>query len=86
MPETRTEPRWLDHDQQRSWRALALGIEPPESDVMKRPPYSATESVFGRGMPTFIIVFGVVLMAVGGFTGASWVEKKFARTPAREGE
>jgi len=25
VPETRTEPRWLDHDQQRSWRALVLG-------------------------------------------------------------
>ncbi len=47
--------------------ALALGIEPPERDVMKRPPYSATESVFGRGMPTFIIIFGVVLsiLAIG---------------------
>jgi DNA-binding MarR family transcriptional regulator len=25
VPETRTEPRWLDQDQQRSWRALVLG-------------------------------------------------------------
>ena len=49
--------------------ALALGIEPPESDVMKRPPYSATESVFGRGMPTFIVVFGVVLSILGLVTG-----------------
>ena len=31
---------------------------------MKRPPYSATESVFGRGMPTFIIVFGIVLSII----------------------
>jgi Ca2+-transporting ATPase len=48
--------------------ALALGIEPPEQDVMKRPPYSATESVFGRGMVTFIILFGVILsiIALGG--------------------
>jgi Ca2+-transporting ATPase len=48
--------------------ALALGIEPPEKDVMDRPPYSATESIFGRGMPTFIIVFGIVLsiLALGG--------------------
>ena len=44
--------------------ALALGIEPPEKNVMKRPPYSATESVFGRGMPTFIILFGVVLSLI----------------------
>jgi Ca2+-transporting ATPase len=44
--------------------ALALGIEPPEKDVMARPPYSATESVFGRGMPTFIVVFGIVLSII----------------------
>jgi Ca2+-transporting ATPase len=44
--------------------ALALGIEPAEKNVMERPPYSATESVFGRGMPTFIIVFGVVLSII----------------------
>ena len=30
--------------------ALALGIEPPERDVMNRPPYSATESVFGLSL------------------------------------
>lgn len=41
--------------------ALALGIEPAEKNVMNRPPYSATESVFGRGMPQFIVVFGIVL-------------------------
>jgi Ca2+-transporting ATPase len=48
--------------------ALALGIEPPEKDVMNRPPYSATESIFGRGMPTFIVLFGIVLsiLALGG--------------------
>ena len=44
--------------------ALALGIEPAEKDVMNRPPYSATESVFGRGMPRFIIVFGIVLSII----------------------
>ncbi|WP_374685849.1 cation-translocating P-type ATPase [Promineifilum sp.] len=44
--------------------ALALGIEPAEKNVMHRPPYSATESVFGRGMPTFIVVFGVVLSLI----------------------
>ena len=29
--------------------ALALGVEPAESNVMKRPPYPTTESVFSRG-------------------------------------
>ena len=27
------------------------------------------------GIPHGVLVFGVVLMAVGGFAGASWVEK-----------
>jgi Ca2+-transporting ATPase len=44
--------------------ALALGIEPPEKNVMNRPPYSATESVFGRGMVAFIILFGIVLSII----------------------
>ena len=52
--------------------ALALGIEPPERDVMNRPPYSATESVFGRGMVTFIIVFGVVL-SIAALGGGYWL-------------
>jgi len=30
------------------------------------------------GIPYGIIVFAVVLMAVGGFMGATWVEKKMA--------
>jgi Ca2+-transporting ATPase len=52
--------------------ALALGIEPPERDVMNRPPYSATESVFGRGMVTFIIVFGVIL-SIAALGGGYWL-------------
>src|SRR4030067_3227319 len=44
--------------------ALALGVEPPEKDVMRRPPYSSTESVFGRGMVSFIIAMGVVMSLI----------------------
>jgi hypothetical protein len=29
------------------------------------------------GLPYGLVVFGVVLMALGGFAGASWIEKKF---------
>jgi soluble lytic murein transglycosylase len=29
-------------------------VEPAEKNVMKRPPYTATESIFGRGMMQFI--------------------------------
>jgi P-type Ca2+ transporter type 2C len=44
--------------------ALALGVEPAEKNVMKRPPYSSTESVFGRGMLTFILGMGAVMSIV----------------------
>jgi Ca2+-transporting ATPase len=41
--------------------ALALGVEPAEERIMKRPPYSSTESVFGRGAVPFIIGMGIVM-------------------------
>ena len=44
--------------------ALALGVEPGEEGVMRRPPFSSEESIFGRGMATFIIVMGVVMSIV----------------------
>ncbi len=50
--------------------ALALGVEPPERDVMQRPPYTASESVFGRGMVQFIIGIGVIMSALA--IGAAW--------------
>ena len=50
--------------------ALALGVEPAEKDVMKRPPYSATESIFGRGMAQFIIGIGTLMSIIS--IGAAW--------------
>ena len=51
--------------------ALALGVEPAEEDVMRRPPQAATASIFGRGMVAFIVVLGLaaslVSLAVGLF-------------------
>lgn len=44
--------------------ALALGVEAAEVDVMKRRPYSSTESVFGRGAVSFIVVMGLFLSVV----------------------
>ena len=44
--------------------ALALGVEPAEDDVMKRPPRSATESIFGGGTTQFIVIFGLILSVV----------------------
>jgi Ca2+-transporting ATPase len=44
--------------------ALALGVEGAEKNVMRRPPRSSQESIFGRGMATFIIVFGILMSLV----------------------
>jgi Ca2+-transporting ATPase len=44
--------------------ALALGVEPAEKNVMKRPPYSSSESIFGRGMVPFIVVIGIVMSLI----------------------
>jgi len=44
--------------------ALALGVEPAEEDVMKRPPISSAESIFGHGMVPFIIVLGIVMSLI----------------------
>jgi Ca2+-transporting ATPase len=50
--------------------ALALGMEPAEKNVMKRPPYSATQSIFGRGMAQFIIGIGIVMSIIS--IAAAW--------------
>ena len=44
--------------------ALALGVEPAEKNVMKRPPYSATESIFGGGMARFIVGIGAAMSII----------------------
>jgi Ca2+-transporting ATPase len=40
---------------------LALGIEPPEPDVMSRSPYDPKESFFGRGLGWQIVWIGVLM-------------------------
>ena len=41
--------------------ALALGVEPAEKNVMKRPPRTRAEGIFGREMVSFILVIGVLM-------------------------
>ncbi|MGH9690245.1 MAG: cation-translocating P-type ATPase [Candidatus Acidiferrales bacterium] len=41
--------------------ALALGLEPAESDTMRRPPYPPRESIFARGMGWHIIWMGLLM-------------------------
>lgn len=40
--------------------ALALSVEPAEENIMNRPPYPPTESIFGRGMGREIILLGLL--------------------------
>ena len=44
--------------------ALALGVEPPEEDVMDRPPRPAGETIFGRGVVPYIGGFGTLMAAL----------------------
>ena len=44
---------------------LALTLEPPERNIMKRPPFAPTESVFSRGMGRDIIWIGLLMGLVG---------------------
>ncbi|AFY70464.1 ATPase, P-type (transporting), HAD superfamily, subfamily IC [Thalassoporum mexicanum PCC 7367] len=40
--------------------ALALAVEPAEPDIMRRSPYSPTESIFARGLGAYIIRIGII--------------------------
>ena len=48
--------------------ALALALEPGEPDVMQRPPFQPSESIFARGLGGYIIriglVFGIVTIGL----------------------
>jgi Ca2+-transporting ATPase len=39
-------------------------VEPAEENIMKRPPYSSEESIFGRGLVGFVVVTGVVMSLI----------------------
>lgn len=41
--------------------ALALGVEPPESDIMRRPPRLPSESLFARGLGQHTIWVGLLM-------------------------
>ncbi len=44
--------------------ALALSVEPPEHDVMRRRPRRAVESMFAEGMATHIVWVGILMVSV----------------------
>ena len=51
--------------------ALALGVEPPEDDVMDRPPRAATETIFGGGVIPYIAGFGALMAALSLIVGVT---------------
>jgi len=40
---------------------LALGVEPPERDTMRRPPHHPQESIFGRGLGRHVLWIGLLM-------------------------
>ena len=40
--------------------ALALAVEPPEPNVMNRPPHDPNESIFARGLGAYMVRVGIV--------------------------
>lgn len=50
--------------------AVALGVEPAERNVMKRPPYKPNESIFSRGVGRDILWVGFLLGMV--LLGVAW--------------
>ncbi|MGM3306336.1 cation-translocating P-type ATPase [Anabaena sp. WFMT] len=44
--------------------ALALAVEPPEPDVMQRPPFSPRESIFARGLGAYMVRIGIVFAVI----------------------
>ncbi|WP_353932886.1 cation-translocating P-type ATPase [Okeanomitos corallinicola TIOX110] len=44
--------------------ALALAVEPPEPDVMQRPPFSPRESIFARGLGAYMVRIGIVFAII----------------------
>jgi Ca2+-transporting ATPase len=50
---------------------LALGLEPPEPNVMRRAPHPPNESIFARGLGTHILWAGPIMGVIALLTG--WV-------------
>jgi len=44
--------------------ALALAVEPPEPDVMQRAPFSPRESIFARGLGSYMIRIGIIFAII----------------------
>jgi Ca2+-transporting ATPase len=44
--------------------ALALAVEPADPNIMRRPPFSPKESIFARGLGSYIIRIGIIFSII----------------------
>jgi Ca2+-transporting ATPase len=44
--------------------ALALAVEPADANIMRRPPFSTKESIFARGLGSYIIRIGLIFSVI----------------------
>lgn len=63
--------------------ALALAVEPAEPNVMRKPPFSPRESIFARGMGSYMIRIGIVF-AILTIAMMSWAYG-YTHAPGHEG-
>ncbi|MEG4322400.1 MULTISPECIES: cation-transporting P-type ATPase [unclassified Microcoleus] len=59
--------------------ALALAVEPAEPNVMKKPPFSPRESIFARGLGSYMIRIGIIF-AILTIAMMSWAYR-YSHTP-----
>jgi P-type Ca2+ transporter type 2C len=63
--------------------ALALAVEPPEPDVMKRPPFSPRESIFARGLGSYMVRIGIVFAIIS--IALMWWAYRHTHAPGYQG-
>jgi Ca2+-transporting ATPase len=44
--------------------ALALAVEPPSPNIMRRPPFSPQRSIFARGLGSYIVRIGIIFSII----------------------
>lgn len=64
--------------------ALALAVEPPEADVMKRPPFSPRESIFARGLGSYMIRIGIIFAIIS--IALMWWAYTYTHAPGYQGD
>ncbi|MDZ7970359.1 MAG: cation-translocating P-type ATPase [Nostoc sp. DedSLP03] len=64
--------------------ALALAVEPPEPDVMQRPPFSPRESIFARGLGSYMIRIGIIFAIIS--IALMWWAYQHSHAPGYQGD